>query len=416
MSNAAIKVENIKQFAPRTYSHLMPASDKRISKPLIADTFTVANEIIQDSWVVTSANSSSYGQVASFTIPRSVGSIYELMLEVVFPAESGVSICPYAAVRLIDNYQLNVGGPLIQTDGESMFMTRQSFLTNDSKKFFAAQAGGTSAASISIASGDSRQFILLDYPGGYSVNNSGSVYTHDDSYGLPFPLNKCNQDMVINITLAPRSAIVTAGTSTLQPTLRLHYQSVWSSDEKFNMVNNTSSGSDIFIPGYSTKKTTVQQAVGTVPTNVPLIGQVEDGQLLKLMVKLSNNTQIAAKNYYAGLQLESLRLVMNGVDYYKVDTSQEALFKDGLNRRQAPFEDGAQNPIYYEVWGSTDTFLVASDEYYGINIFKQNPYLTLTAPTPSGVTQVDYFAVTKCLYRIDKYGTARYFTSTSGGA
>jgi hypothetical protein len=394
----------------------MPNADKRVSRPLIADTFTVADAIIQDAWTYVSPNSSNYGQVATFVIPRSVGSIYELALEVVFPTEAGVSICPYASVRLVEGYTLSVGGSLIQTDGESMFMTRQSFLTNDSRTFYAAQAGGTSSASISIASGDARQFLILDYPGGYSVNNSGSTNNHDDSYGLPFPLNKCNQDMTITINLAQRASIVTAGTSTLQPTLRLHYQAIWSDSPSFNAVNNSGSAEDIFIPGYIAKKSTVQQSIGATPINIPLIGQIVDGQLLKLLVKLSNASQITAKNYYAGLQLDTMRLNVAGTDFYRADNSGEAIFKDGNNRRQAPFTDGAQNPVYYEIWGSTDTYLIANDEYHAIDIYRQNPNLVITAPTPSGVTQLDYISVTKCVFRIDKWGTVVMFTSTSGGA
>lgn len=417
MSLASVKVDNALAFAQRAYSHLLPVTDKVMTKPLVSDTFGVGDQVIQDAWAFVSPQSSNYGQVATFTIPRSVGSIYELVLEATFPADvANTALCPYAIVKLVDQYQLSIGGTIINSDGEAMFMTRQSYLAEDSRRFYAAQAGGTSSANVAVGSNAVTQFMVVDYPGSYSVNQHGSVFTHDDSYGLPFPLNKCNQDMTITINLAPLTAISAGSASlTAQPVLRLHYQAIWSSNESKNLVNNNPASSDIFIPGYITQRTPVSTVVGTSPVQVPLNGQTKDGQLLKLLVKLNNSTNITAKNYFKGATVNSMKLNVTGNDFYRVTSTQEAAFKDGLNKRSFSFVDGAQDPIYYDIWGSSDPYLVASDEYMGINIFRQNPYLELTAPSANNVASLDYIAVTKAVFRIDKFGTVNVFTSVAGG-
>lgn len=357
-----------------------------------------------------------YGQTATFTIPRSVGRIYELLLEVTFPGETGVTLCPYAAVKLVQGYQLNIGGNLINTDGECMFQTRQSFLSTSSRSFFAKAAGGVSTASIDNAA-TKKYWLVVDYPGSMSVNQNGAAFSHDDSYGLPFPLNKCNQDMTVNIQLAQRSAIVVAGTSTAQPILKLHYQVVWSSDEKENNVNNGTAKSDIFIPGYNLQNMSrnAESIISTQETAINLDSAFKDGQLLKLLVRFSSTANITAKNYFQGLPLGTIKLAMSGIDLYTVTDESEAIMKDGLARRSDPFYDNAMNPYYYEIWGSTDPNQIASDQYQCLNLFRNNAILKVASTGSDTLTSGNIIAVTKCLYRIDKAGNVVMFTSTSGG-
>jgi hypothetical protein len=416
MSLASIKVENALSFASKAYSHIIPASDKVMTKPLLSDTYGVADEIIQDGWTFVSPQSSNYGQSAVFVIPKSVGSIYELVLEATFPADvANTALCPYAIVKLIDSYDLSIGGSLINTDGEAMFATRQSYLTEAARRFYAAQAGGTSSANVPVGSTAVTQFMVVDYPGSYSVNQSGTTFTHDDSYGIPFPLNRCNQDMIITINLANVNTI-SAGSAqlTAQPTLRLHYQTIWSSKRAKNLTNVNDSGSDIFIPGYVTQRSPVTVNVGTNPIQVPLNGQMKNGQLLKLLVKLNNSANVTAKNYFKGATVNTLKLNVTGNDFYKVTSTQEAAFKDGLNKRGFSFVDGCQDPIYYDIWGSSDPYLIASDEYMGVNIYQQNPYLELSSATANNVTSLDYITVIKALFKIDRFGAVNLYTTSSG--
>lgn len=418
MSIASIRVDNAMNFIGRQYSKLMPASDKHRVKPLVADTFGVSDVVMQDAWASVLPTASLYGQTATFTIPRSVGRIYELLLEVSFPGEgatAAVTLCPYTIVKLVQGYQLNVGGNLINTTGECMFQARQSYLSSSSKAFFAEMAGGTSSASINNTN-DGTQWMVVDYPGSLSVNQDGTVYNHDDSYGLPFPLNKCNQDMTINIQLAQRTDVVVSGTSTLQPTLKLHYHVVWSSDEKENNVNNGTAKSDIFIPGYNLQNLNrnSESIISTQETSINLDSAFKDGQLLKLLIRFSDAATIAAKNYFQGNRLGVIKLAMSGVDLYSVTDVSEAKMKDGLNKRSDPFYDAAMNPFYYEIWGSTDPYQICSDQYQGLNLFRNNAILKVSSDSGT-LTSGNIIAITKCLYRIDKAGNVVMFTSTSGG-
>lgn len=416
MSVASNRVENAMSFVGRQYSKLMPVADKHLVKPLLADTFGVSDVVIQDAWASVLPTASMYGQTATFTIPRSVGRIYELLLEVTFPGETGVTLCPYPAVKLVQGYQLNIGGSLINTDGESMFQARQSFLSTSSRSFFAKAAGGTSAASIDNAT-TKKYWMLVDYPGSMSVNQNGAAFTHDDSYGLPFPLNKCNQDMTINIQLAQRSTIVVAGTSTAQPSLKLHYQVVWSSDEKENNVNNGTAKADIFIPGYSLQNLprNAESIVSTQETSINLDSAFKDGQLLKLLVRFSTAADITAKNYIQGSPLGTIKLALGGLDFYSVTEASEAVMKDGLARRSDPFYDNAKNPYYYEIWGSTDPNQITSDQYQCLNLFRNNAILRVASTDSDTLTSGNIISITKCVYRIDKAGNVVVFTNTSGG-
>lgn len=415
MSVASIRVDNAMNFIGRQYSRLMPSADKHTIRPLVADTFGVSDVVIQDAWASVLPTASLYGQTATFTIPRSVGRIYELLLEATFPGETGVTLCPYPIVKLVQGYQLNVGGNLINTTGECMFQARQSYLSSSSKTFFSEMAGGTASASIANTN-DGTVWMVVDYPGSLSVNQDSTVFNHDDSYGLPFPLNKCNQDMTINIQLAQRSDIIVAGTSTLQPTLKLHYHVVWSSDEKENNVNNGTAKDNIFIPGYNIQNLVrnSESITSTQETSINLDSAFKDGQLLKLLVRFSDAATVTAKNYFQGNKLGVIKLAMSGVDLFSVTTVSEAKMKDGLNKRTDPFYDGAMNPYYYEIWGSTDPYQISSDQYQCLNLFRNNALLKLSSDSGT-LTSGNIIAITKCLYRIDKAGNVVMFTSTSGG-
>jgi hypothetical protein len=415
MSIASVRVDNATNFIGRQYSKLMPAADKHIVKPLVADTFGVSDVVVQDAWASVMPTASIYGQTATFTIPRSVGRIYELVLEATFPGEATVTLCPYPIVKLVQGYQLNVGGNLINTTGDCMFQARQSYLSNDSKNFFSTMAGGTSGDSI-VNTDEVKTFLVVDYPGSLSVNQHASVYNHDDSYGLPFPLNKCNQDMTINIQLAQRADMIIAGTSTLQPSLKLHYHVVWSSNENDNNVNNGTSRADVFIPGYNLQNINLNSLniTSSQETSINLDSAFKDGQLLKLIARFSTTASVASKKYFTGSALSVLKLAMSGVDLYSVSNASEATFKDGLNRRADPFYDGYANPYYYEIWGATDPNQISSDQYQCLNLFRNNATLKVSSVS-STLTSGNIIAITKCLYRIDKAGNVVMFTSTSGG-
>lgn len=420
MSIASVRVKNAADFRANRYSELMPAADKDRVTPLLADKFAVGDTVVQDSWGSVLPTSSQYGQSASFTIPRAAGRIYELILEATFPAETipitGLYICPYPIVKLISGYQLNIGGNLINTTGENMFQVRQSYLSANSKKFYATMAGGTSAASMDN-SVDVTAFMVVDYPGGFSVNQDCTVYNHDDSYGIPFPLNKCNNDMNVIINLAQRADMFVTGTGTLQPTLKLHYHSVYSSDDNENMVLNSTNKEKIFIPGYDIGALvpTGLSITTSAETNIDISSAVKYGQLLKLLVRASTSAAIASKLYMNGNSLATLRLTVNGIDFFAVTTASEAVMKDGNNRRADPFYDGYVNPYYYEIWGSTDPYQVASDQYQCLNLFRNNPSIKLTSGgAPAALTNVNIISVTKCVYCIDKYGTVNKWLSTSG--
>lgn len=411
--SAKNRVLNAQSFLKQNYSNLMPAASKHMVSPLIADTFGVATEVVQSSWTSILPTASIYGQVATFTIPRAVGRIYELLLEVNYPAETGVTLCPYAAVKLVQRYEVDVGGLLIETDGDSMFQTRQSFLSNTSKNFFADLAGGTAAASIANTAAVT-QWLVLDYPGCINVNQDSSVFTHDDSYGIPFPLNKCNANMNINITLAPRADIVVAGTSTFQPTLKLHYSAVWSSNVGEDSVNNGANAQDIFIPGYTLQSQA--RALSIAPgaeASIELNSVFKNGQLLKLISRFSDDATVAAKKYYNGNELGSLKMGVDGVDFFSVSSASEAKAKDGLNRRNNPFYDGCANPFYYEIWGSVDPYQITSDQYQCINLYNGNAVLRVS-PSTETTTSYKIISVTKCVYRIDRSGTVNRLTGKSG--
>lgn len=414
MSIAAVRVKNAADFRANRYSELMPASDKERVTPLVADKFAVGDTVVQDSWGYVLPASTQYGQAASFTIPRGAGRIYELLLEVTFPGQAGHTLCPYPIVKLVNNYQLNIGGNLINTTGECMFQVRQSYLSSESKKFYATMAGATSGASIDNAS-DVTAFMLVDYPGGYSVNQESTVYNHDDSYGIPFPLNKCNNDMNVIITLAQKADMFVAGSGSLQPSLKLHYHSVYSSAEDENMVLNSTNKEKIFIPGYDIGNLvpTGLSITSGSETNIDISSAVKYGQLLKLLVRASTSAAITSKLYMNGASLSTLKLTVNGIDYFAVTSAPEAVMKDGNNRRSDPFYDGYVNPYYYEVWGSTDPFQVASDQYQCLNLYRNNPSIKI-ASAGGTLTNVNIISVTKCVYTIDKYGTVNKWLSTSG--
>lgn len=404
MSLASNRVVNAKQFKDRIYSLKMPASDKVGSTPLKADSYPVAKEVIQDYFdYFVPQTGVAWGSQVTFRIPRSVGRIYDLFMQIDLPADS-VTYCPYTAAKIINRYQLNIGNNLIDCSGSSMFFNRQQNLEIHGRDFFSDAAGGSAGGSPSTS-----LFIMLDYPGSYSVSIPGAANTHEQSYSIPFPLNKCNNDMIITVTL-PTAAEASVGTApTGVPSFRLWYQTVWSSDDDENRLNNNGLQEEIFMPGYYLTNYDNDITFGTAETGINISSGLQDGQILNILVQGQSAAQITAKNYYAGLSFNTLRLNVNGVDFFKTYSASETEFRQGLGTRQKPFEDGALDAKVYNIWGTTDPFLIGSDEYLGLNLYRNNPTLYVSTATAIGAGKLNVTSVTKVVYIIDKFGMVNKF-------
>ncbi len=403
MSIATVRVENARQFKERLYSLKMPQGDKVNTTPLKADEYAVSHDIIQDYFQYTlPENTVQWGSQTNFKIPRTSGRIYELFLEITMAADAA-SYCPYTAAAIVKQYQVFVGNQLINCSGSSMFMNRQQNLEVHGREFFAAAAGGATGA---VASGSC--FLVLDYPGAYSVSIPGATSTHEQSYSIPFPLNKCNNDMMIYVTL-PNMADVASATVGV-PQLKLWYQTVWSSDPEENSINNTVNSKPIYIPGYYLTNYEGNPAtLSTSEVGLNISSAIQDGQMLNLMVQLQSAAQITSKAYLTGLPIASMRLNVGGVDYFKSYNNAENNFRQGLGLRQNAFEDGELDPKFYSIWGVTDPFLIGSDEYLGINTYRNNPQLYVSTTSAIGAGIINVTSVTKVVYIIDTYGMVDKF-------
>lgn len=413
MSSASNKVANAQNFVNQIYSKRMPAGNKQLSTPLVADQFPVASDIIQEAFQYVIPSGLSWGSQMTFTIPRSVGSIYNLFLEFDMPTDSGVTYCPYTAVQLVQNYQLYVGNQLINCSGDAMFNVRQKFLEVHGREMYAKYACGTGANS-GAAPGD-KLFLVCDYPGSFDITIPGATITHDDSYSIPFPLNKCNSDMIVQVTLPNISDIVTSGTlpSSSLPQVKLWYQSIWSSDVAFNQVNNSGNAQPIHIPGYRLNEASLIADISPAINYLDFESCIQQGQMDRFLFRVSSAAQIAAKDYFTGIQVQREVFTVNGIEFHKTESATETEFRESNWIRQDAFIDEQKNPFIYSINGTVNPFSIPADEYICINPYRNNPRLGITTASTYAGARVKFTAVTKCDYIIDTSGTVMFYTQST---
>lgn len=414
MSSASVKVANAMQFRDQVYSKRIPDSDKLISTPMLSDRILVGNSVNQEAFQYVIPQGVNWGSQMTFTIPRSVGSIYRMFLEIDLPGDPAtINYCPYIAVAMVKNYQVYVGNELINCSGDAMYTAAQSYLEVHGRQFYASAACGS--ASGSAAAGGDKVFLLCDYPGAFNVTIPNAIFTHDESYSIAFPLNKCNNDMNIRITLPSTSEVVTGGTlgSTDLPQFKLWYQSIWSSEPSFNLVNNTGNGNSIHIPGYRINEYSTFQNITTSPNSIDMSAPTQFGQMLRFLFRVSTPTQVSTRNYFQGTAVDQQIFTVAGVEYHKTYNLGETMFRQSDWNRQDSFQDGELNPYVFIINGSPNPFSIPNDEWFAINVFRNNPRLSLANSTalPADCT-VKFIVITKCDYIISPSGMVNFYTSS----
>lgn len=403
--SASVKVANARNFANRLASMRMPASDKVTVNPLKADTYPVADRILQDSWNYVDASGADWGRTVSFTIPRSVGHIYELFLQVTLPSTASVSYTGIPAAKIIQQYQLYVGNLLIDCSGRAIYEANRNFSNQNDVIMQTLQAGLGAVPSQDI-------FMRLHYPGSVSVSVTNASNSHDESYGLPFPLNKCNNDMVIRLQLATAAQMATGTLPAAAPTLRLWYQAVWSSDESDNLVNNGKEQS-IYIPGvYLTEYTKPGASLSSSTNNsVSIDSATQDAEHIGILMSAATDAQITAQTEYAGQALQQLELKVGGTSYYKIESTGDGKFRQDLMKRDRSFViDHNDNVNYtYFIPLTINPYQIPGDEFVGVNIYRNNPEIVYRATISTTTGEIWFCGVVKCLYEITPSGSVNRF-------
>jgi len=409
----SVALANAANFRPRGVFNRLSASQIVKKDPIGLDHAVVGTKSIAGTWqYVDLTSGGAWGSTASFRIPNSVGAIWGLYADITMPSDGSMTYGPLPAVQIVSRYRVIMGNTLIECSGEAMFEGRRSFACQDLRNVMIAAAGGsggTALASVSLQ-------MYLDYPGSLKVNKPGTVFSIDSAGGSPFPLNKCNADMQIQIDLPTAASMVTTGSAPAgNPTIRLWYYLIASSDptDMDPIVR-----SPIFVPGYRiTESVSSQVQAYTTANTIPvdLTPSLLDAELIWLLVKVKLASDVTAKNYFQGQAIPELHQRVNGQDFYKHYNANDGKFKHYEFINEDPFDTiaigtgtTACNLITYLLPQNcspcTDVY---GAEYSGYNLYRQAAYLDIRAgSTASGFC----FAATvnKCYWVIDTSGSINY--------
>lgn len=404
--SSSVKVNNALQFRNRALFNKLPASDKYTTDPIRADKFPVANKVVQDFWNYIDAPPTAWGKQLQFTIPRSDGMLYEMYLEIMLPSDA-VTYVALPAIAAIQQYEFLVGNSLINCSGRAMFEGRRLFMNTETRSQYIALAGGDGGTDIPSTS----VFSLLDWPG--CMWSDINAWSHDEAWGVPFPLNKCNADAQVRIQLNSAANMVTSGTLASNASFRLWYQSVGTSNVDDDLVNNGQDGG-IIIPGYRIiENTSGQSYTLSTTTSVPvdITPSIDDGELLFLLVSANTAAELSTnKKYFAGALQKELKLVVNGNNFYQHYSTQDGIMR-GFNTKGVITDTVASgySIVTYPIECSTNGFQVFGSEWSGLNLFRNNPRITVTMDSVSGAGNVFVASVTRCFYIISPQGSVNYF-------
>jgi hypothetical protein len=416
--SAAIKVNNALNFRSRDLFNRLPMSDRIMSNPIRADKVPVADQVTADFYNIAIPNAASWGNTSVFNIPRMGGLLYDMYLEIQLPADAAVYTtltCPAA----IESYEVSIGQQMIQCSGRSMFEAHRFFMNDEANIRYinyAGGSGGTGLASTSI-------FMYLDYPGRIRNCVDGGTFSHDDAWGVPFPLNKCNNDMQITIKWRDAANMVSTGAtvpSTLTPII--HYQAVNTSNEQVQLTNNSRNNQRLIIPGYRITNTIArvpQTLSNTSALTYDISNTVLDGSNLVNLVSVQLASDVTAKNYFNGDDIANLEENVNGALYYKHNSVGDGSFRNFSLSNANKFTDIAAGTgatlttklRTYAVAGNIDPFELFGSEWSCVNLYRAEPQLNIKTANISGSGYLSCIAITKIYYEIDQYGSIMWYTA-----
>lgn len=414
--SSSVALSNAAGFRTRALFNKLSAS--QIIKgfnPIAPDEIRVSNQSVVGTWqFVDPQSGGTWGSTVNFKIPNQTGMIYELFLDILLPADA-VTYAPLPAVNFIKKYRVIMGNTLIECTGESMFEADRAFACQNFRTQMITRAGGSGGTAL----GSTNIQAQLDYPGKIRASKPGLVHSFDAACGTPFPLNKCNADMQIQIDIQSAANMVSVGGAPAgQPVLRLWYLSVASDAPGAMTPANASSNNSHMIPGYRVNEQVQGQpftfAAG-VQSTINIDQSMLDAELIWILVKLKLNSDIAVNNSFNCYKIKELHQQINGNDYYKHYNMNEAEFKNALYVNESPYDEiaaGTGTACNLYTYQIPQNISPASDvfgaEWAGFNLYRQNPILLLTPQTAAGAGTVYAATVNKCYWIIDPYGSIDY--------
>ena len=415
MSSNALS--NATAFRPRAlYNKLSSAQIVQGFNPIAPDEIRVANRAVVGTWQYVDAQSGgNWGSQATFRIPNQMGLVYETFLDIGLPADA-VTYAALPAVNLVQRCTVTIGNLLIDCSGESLFEADRAFACQDFRTQMIQSAGGSGGTGMA----SSNIQLQLDYPGKIRSSKPGLVHSFDAACGTPFPLNKCNTDMLYQITLQSAAKMVSTGSAPVgQPTLRLWYLCVASDGAGDMLPANANSGNNsALIPGYRVNEV-VQSATAVTLTpgvqfSIDPKPSVFDAELIWILLKIKLNSDIAVNNNMTCYQIKELHQKVNGNDYYQHYNAQCAQYMNSLYVNENPYDfipagataGQAVNLFTYQIpqnlSPSSDVF---GAEWAGFNIFDQSTLMQITPLSASGAGTVYCATVNKCYWIISPSGS-----------
>lgn len=383
--------------------------------PIAPDEIRVSNRSVVGTWQYADPQSGgTWGSTVFFKIPAQTGMLYELFLDITLPADA-VTYAPLPAVNFCKKYRVIIGNTLIECTGESLFEADRAFACQNFRTQMiklAGGSGGTGLASTNVQ-------MQLDYPGKIRASKPGLVHSFDAACGTPFPLNKCNADLQIQIDIQSAAGMVSTGAAPAgQPILRLWYLSVASDGAGDMLPAGASSGTTHVIPGYRVNEQVQGQPftfVAGAQTTVNIDQSMLDAELIWILVKLKLNSDAAVNNSFNSYKIKELHQQVNGNDFYKHYNMYEAEYKNTIYVNEGPYDEiaaGTGTACNLYTYQIPQNISPASDvfgaEWAGYNLHRQNPILLLTPQSASGAGTVYAAAVNKCYWIIDSYGSIDY--------
>jgi len=415
MSASSVALANATAFRSRAlFNKLSSSQIVQGFNPIAPDEIRVSNRAVVGTWQYTDIQSGgNWGSTATFKIPNQSGLIYDMFLDVTLPADA-VTYAALPAVNLVQRYTVTIGNLLIDCSGESLFEADRAFANQNYRTFMiqsAGGSGGTGMASTNIQ-------LQLDYPGKIRSSKPGLVHSFDAACGTPFPLNKCNADMLIQFTLQSAANMVSTGSApTGQPTLRLWYLSVASDGSGDMTPANASSTNSALIPGYRVNEVVSNGAVTFTAgsqTLVDLSPSLLDAELIWILVKAKLASDITAKNFFTSQIIKELHEKVNNNDYYQHYNDTCAAYMNACFVNENPYDfiaagataGQAVNLYTYQIPQNISPVSdVFGAEWAGYNLYRQSAYLQITPKTASGAGVVYAATVNKCYWIISPAGS-----------